>query len=79
MSVNATEARRSLYRLIRDVNDSHEPVVIAGKHGDAVLIGADDWRAIQETLYLNAMPGVAESIAEGLAQPLTDLSPEPGW
>ena len=39
----------------------------------------DDWRAIQETLYLTAIPGMRESIVDGMATPTSDLSEEPGW
>lgn len=71
-TISATKARGSLYSLIDEANTSHEPIQITGKRGNAVLISEDDWRAIQETLYLQSIPGVVESIlaarAEGLEQ-----------
>ncbi len=78
-SINATNARQMLYQLIRDVNDNHEPITITGKKGDAVLISADDWRSIQETLHLLSIPGMRESIREGLDTPPEACSEDPGW
>lgn len=69
----ATEARTNLYRLIDAVANSHEPVLITGKRGNAVLISEDDWRAIEETIYLLGVPGMRESIIEGLNTPLDDV------
>jgi len=78
-TITATEARRRLYQLLDEVSASHEPVRIAGRRGNAVLISEDDWRSVQETLYLLAIPGMRESIQEGLATPVDDLVDEPGW
>lgn len=78
-SISATEARRRLYSLIDEVSESHEPVQINGKRGNAVLLSESDWNAIQETLHLVSIPGMRESILEGLAAPPEDLSDQPGW
>jgi prevent-host-death family protein len=78
-SVSATEARKRLYALIDEVGQSHEPVQINGKRGNAVLLSEEDWRAIQETLRLVSIPGMRESILEGMATEVADLSPDPGW
>jgi antitoxin YefM len=67
---SATEARTKLYRLIDQTTQSHEPIVITGKRGNAVLVSEDDWRSIQETIYLLNIPGMRESIREGLATPI---------
>jgi len=77
--ISATEARKQLYKLIDDVAESHEPVQITGKRGNAVLVGEDDWRAVQETLYLVSIPGMRESIREGLATPLDGLGDQLDW
>jgi prevent-host-death family protein len=69
-TISATEARKCLYKLVDDVSGSHEPVQITGKRGNAVLVGADDWRAVQETLYLVSIPGVREAIVEGMSAPV---------
>lgn len=71
-------SRRRLNTLIDEVGESHKPVQINGKRGNAVLSEAD-WNAIQETLHLVSIPGMRESILERLAAPLEDLSDQPGW
>ena len=78
-TITATEARKKLYNLVDDVSQSHEPVQIAGKRNSAVLISEDDWRAIQETLYLASIPGMKESIIRGLKTPVEKCHKEPGW
>ena len=78
-TITATEARKLLYKLLDDVSDSHEPVQITGKRGNAVLVSQDDWDSVQETLYLVSIPGMRESILEGMATPATDLPNELDW
>lgn len=78
-SISATEARRRLFALIDQVGESHEPVQINGKRGNAVLLSEADGDAIQETLHLVSIPGMRESILEGLATPPEGLSDQPGW
>jgi antitoxin YefM len=68
--VTASEARANLYRLIDEANQSHQPIVISGKRSSAVLVSAEDWGAIQETLYLLSVPGMRESIKKGMAEPV---------
>ena len=75
----ASEARSNLYRLIDDAATSHEPVLITGKRYNAVLVSAEDWSSIQETIYLLSVPGMRESIRDGMNTPLDECSPEPGW
>lgn len=78
-TISVTRARQQLYRLLNEVAESSEPVQIQGPRTDAVLVSADDWRAIQETLYLSSIPGMADSIVEGLKTPLEDCVDEPEW
>ena len=78
-TLNATEARSKLYRLIDEAANSHEPIIIQGKRGNAVLISEDDWRSIQETIYLLNIPGMRESIREGLATPVEECTRELDW
>ena len=77
--LTATEARRRLYRLIDELAESHEPVHITGKCASAVLLAEEDWRSVQETLYLVSIPGMRESIRKGLKTPVEKCSKEPGW
>jgi len=78
-TLKASEARANLYRLIDEAAESHEPIVISGKRSSAVLISAEDWSAIQETLYLLSVPGMRESIKEGMAEPLAESAKELDW
>ena len=78
-SITATEARKRLYTLLDDVADSHEPIQIAGKRHSAVLVAEDDWRAIQETLYLATIPGMRDSIVKGLKTPVERCKKELDW
>ncbi len=77
--ITASKARSSLYRLLDKTANSHEPVQITGKRNNAVLIGEDDWRAIQETLYLLSIPGMRESIQKGLKTPVKECSKRLEW
>lgn len=78
-AVSATSARANLYRLIDQVNADSEPLVITGQRGNAVLIGEDDWRAIQETLFLASIPGFTDSIREARAEGVESGSTELDW
>lgn len=78
-TLSATEARSKLYRLIDQTSLSHEPIVITSKRGNAVLLSEDDWRSIQETMYLLNIPGMRESIHDGLATPIEDCTEELDW
>lgn len=78
-TVTATEARKRLYNLVDNVAESHAPVQIVGKRNSAVLISDEDWRAIQETLYLTSIPGMRESIQAGLKTPVEKCDKELNW
>lgn len=75
----ASQARASLYRLIDQAAESHKPILIAGKRSSAVLVSAEDWQAIQETLYLLSVPGMRESIRKGMAEPLAKSAKRLDW
>jgi len=70
-TLTASEARASLYRLIDQTAETHKPVLISGKRANAVLISEEDWSAIQETLYLLAIPNMRESIKDAMSEPLS--------
>lgn len=78
-TMTATEARKRLYSLLDDVADSHEPIQIAGKRHVAVLVSEDDWRAVQETLYLASIPGMRDSIRKGLNTSVEKCAKELDW
>ena len=77
--LNATDARARLYGLIDEVASTHQPVLITGKRTNAILISEEDWNAVSETLHLLSVPGMRESIREGLEQDLSECSPELDW
>ncbi|MDO8747774.1 MAG: type II toxin-antitoxin system Phd/YefM family antitoxin [Candidatus Omnitrophota bacterium] len=78
-TLTATQARGRLYRLLDSIAQSHEPVQITGKRHNAVLISDEDWRSIKETLYLLSVPGMRESIQEGLKIPISECGKTPKW
>lgn len=78
-ATNATNARQNLFRLIEQVNEEHEPLLITGKRASAVLVSEDDWRAIEETLFLNSIPGMTESIREGMNTPSSEMDESLDW
>lgn len=77
--IKASEARARLHRLIDEAASSHEPILISGKRSNAVLVSEEDWRSIQETLHLLSIPGMRESIVEGLETPMEECSKELEW
>jgi antitoxin YefM len=77
--ITASEARAKLYRLIDDAASSHEPILITGKRANAVLLSEEDWASIQETLFLLSVPGMRESILEGLKTPAAECSKKLDW
>lgn len=78
-TLSASEARANLYRLMDQAAESHQPIVIAGKRTNSVLISSEDWNAIQETLHLLSVPGMRESLKAGMAEPLESGSKELDW
>ncbi len=77
--LNVTEARSKLYSLIDETANTHQPITIKGKRGNAVLVSEEDWNAISETLYLLSIPNMRESIQAGLKESLESCSKELDW
>ncbi|MEJ1437039.1 MAG: type II toxin-antitoxin system Phd/YefM family antitoxin [Candidatus Sedimenticola sp. (ex Thyasira tokunagai)] len=77
--LNATDARSKLYSLIDEATNTHKPIVITGKRGNAVLVSEEDWNAIAESLHLLSIPRMRESIKEGLETPVSECSSELDW
>ena len=75
-AINITNARKELYNLVEGVNLYSEPTLIVSKKGNAVLVSENDWNAIQETVYLNSIPGMVESIKKGMETPIEDCVSE---
>jgi prevent-host-death family protein len=77
--LKVSEARANLYQLIDETAQSHQPVTITGRRHNAVLVSEDDWRSVQETLYLVSIPGMRESIIEGMQTPVEECAEELEW
>ena len=78
-TLKASDARSRLYRLIDQAASTHEPVMIAGKRNSAVLVSEDDWRSIEETLFLLSVPNMRESVLDGMKTPLSKCLKELKW
>ena len=78
-TISASKARAKLYELIDEAAANHAPVTITGKRNNAVLVSAENWAAMQETLFLLSIPGMRESIHEGLETPIDECTPELKW
>ena len=78
-TITATEARKRLYTLVDDVAESHNPIQIVGKRNSAVLLSEEDWRTIQETLYLTSITKMRESIRKGLNTPVEECVEKLDW
>lgn len=73
-TITATSARTDLYSLIDTVLQDHQPVQITGKRGNAVLVSESDWQSIQETIFLLNIPGMRDSILEGMRTGVDECS-----
>ncbi|MDZ7811452.1 MAG: type II toxin-antitoxin system Phd/YefM family antitoxin [Arhodomonas sp.] len=78
-AITASEARANLYCLIDEAASSHQPLLISGKRNKAVLVSEEDWEAIQETLFLLSVPGMRESIREGMETPVDECAEDLDW
>jgi prevent-host-death family protein len=78
---NVTDTTSELHSLLHRVNQTHAPVQIVGKSAAAVILSADDWRAVEETIYLNSVYGLADSILSASKEPAEDCLPadEADW
>jgi prevent-host-death family protein len=77
--ITSGKAEQELEKLLDEAALSHEPIQITSPSANGILMSEEDWRAIQETLYLLSIPGMRESIRAGMSTPLDECSPEPGW
>ena len=76
-SISITKVRANLYQTVSEVNESSQPITITNNRGkNAVLVGEEDWKAIQETLYLNSIPGMSQS---NLASKEKEISDQPSF
>jgi len=72
--LSVRQARDTLYKLIDEVSEHHSPVLIAGKRNNVVLVSKEDWDAIQETIYLNSIPNMVQSIQSAAEEPIEECT-----
>lgn len=70
--MNATKARNNFFKLIDTALTTHEPVYVTSKNGNVVLLSEEDYRSIQETMYLCSIPGLKDKIVQGINTPLEE-------
>ena len=78
-TLTVSDVRRKFPALIDEVAEDHRSYCIVGKRNRAVLLSMEDWNSIQETIYLNSFPGMAESIVEGMNTPVSECATELSW
>ncbi len=78
-NITITEARSNLNRLIDESAETHQPILITGRRNNAILVSEADWSAIQESIYLLSVPGMRESIREGIAEPINECTKTLDW
>jgi prevent-host-death family protein len=78
-TITSSKARTRLYGLLDETAQSHRPLLITGKRNSAVLVAEEDWRAIQETLYLLSIPGMRKSIRDGMKTPVSRCAKKAAW
>jgi len=78
-SITAADAQDKLSALVEQTATEHKPLLITGRNSSAVLVAEEDWRGLQETLYLLSVPGMRDKLEEGLRTDIKDCSTDPGW
>ena len=76
--LNATNARNNFFKLMDETITTHEPVYVTGKNGNVVMLSEEDYKSIQETLYLCSIPGMREKIMNGIKTPLSECVEDDG-
>jgi len=77
--MTVSQARTDIYKIIDETARTHQPIMITGKRNNAVLVSEEDWNAIEETLYLNAIPNMAKSINDVMLEDDSEYSESVEW
>jgi len=77
--MSVSQVRADIYNVMDETAQTHEPVLITGKRNNAVMVSQEDWNAIEETLYLNAIPNMVSSIQESMNTPDSEFSESVEW
>lgn len=78
-TISAAKAKANLHKLMGQTAQSHEPIVITSEGMNAVLLAEEDWRVIQETVYLLSIPGMRQTIRKSLATPIGKCAKNLRW
>ena len=78
-TITVSQARANLYKLVDETATLHEPVYITGKRTNAILVSEEDWKSLEETVYLLSIAGMRESLIAGINTPLTECSKALSW
>ncbi len=68
--VSISEVRKNIFNLFDNVVDSHEPLYIKTKKDAVIVLSVEDYNALEETLYLQSVPGFVEEVKEAIEQPI---------
>ncbi len=77
--MTVSQARTNIYKIMDETAQTHQPIMITGKRNNVVMLSEEDWNAIEETLYLNSIPGMASSIKEAMDAPNSEFSEDIEW
>jgi antitoxin YefM len=77
--MTVSQARINIYKIMDETSQTHQPIMITGKRNNVVMISEEDWNAIEETLYLNSVTGMADSIKEAMDAPDSEFSEDIEW
>ena len=77
--MTVSQARTNIYKIMDETSQTHQPIMITGKRNNVVMISEEDWNAIEETLYLNSIHGMADSIKEAMEASDSEFSEDIEW
>jgi len=77
--MTVSQARTNIYKIMDETAQTHQPIMITGKRNNVIMLSEEDWNAIEETLYLNSIPGMASSIKEAMDAPNSEFSEDIEW
>ena len=77
--MTVSQARANIYKIMDETALTHQPIMITGKRNNVVMLSEEDWNAIEETLFLNSIPGMASSIKEAMDAPNSEFSKDMEW
>jgi len=77
--MSVSQVRADIYNIMDETAKTHEPILITGKRNNVVMLSQEDWNAIEETLYLNAIPNMVSSIQESMNAPDSEFSKTVEW